>query len=124
MIGLLEFCMQSVASIGLVEGRVSSERDGLSMASRDRHKNREAIEKAILEFPVSMKQSMSTFVDKESKQKRLNQRDDHYRNRNRKACALHAELSNDYLRRSTGEVVGIQVWFESSRTSREGHRKK
>ena len=92
MIGLSEFCMQKVASIGLVAGRVSSTRDGLSKTSRDLHKNREAIEKAILELPVSMVRSMSTFLDKESKQKMLSQREDNYR----KACALHAELPNDY----------------------------
>ena len=92
MIDLTSFCMQDVASVGLVDGGVGSARAVLSRGSSARRQHRESLERAIRDLPRSMERSMSAFLNRESSEKRMSEREEHCR----RAADHYANMSNDY----------------------------
>ena len=92
LVGLTAFCMQDIASVGLVDGGVGSARAVVSKGMSARFKHRESLEKAIRDLPHFMERSMSAFLKSESNEKRMSEREEHCR----RAADHYANMSNDY----------------------------
>ena len=80
MIGLTTFSMQNIGKLGLADGVGSAlARTGVRAESGRCQDQRNAIQKAIVDLPSMMENSMNIFMNKDAELKKLNQAEEHYR---------------------------------------------
>ena len=72
--------MQNIGKVGLADGVGSAlARTGVRAESGRRQDQRNAIQKAIVDLPSMMENSMNIFMNKDAELKKLNQAEEHYR---------------------------------------------